>query len=149
MRGPAAPRYPAGYSRAKRNPADFSSPRRTLYIMTIRGEYSDGPFVLDAANPNRLVHQRTVSTTAPQALLMMNDPFVRLLSNSLAQRLQRLDTEPTDQIDHVYRLLYSRSPTSDELAAGLEFLRATDDEQTAWQQYCHALMCTNELIYRN
>ena len=87
MQGPAAPRYPGGYSRAERQPADFSSPRRALYLMTIRGEYADGPFVLDAANANRLVHQRTVSTTAPQALLMMNDPFVRSQVKAIADRL--------------------------------------------------------------
>ena len=150
MKGPSAPRYPGGYSRAERRKPVFTSTRRTLYMMTIRGEYSDGPFVLDAANANRLVHQRTVSTTAPQALLMMNDPFVQSLARSLAARLLAMDTlQSKKRIAAVYELLFARPPEPHELEVGMGFLSSIDDESRAWEQYCHALMCSNELSYRN
>ncbi len=150
MKGPSAPRYPGGYSRAERRKPIFTSTRRTLYMMTIRGEYSDGPFVLDAANANRLVHQRTVSTTAPQALLMMNDPFVQSLAGSLADRLLAMDSLQTrGRIAAVYELLFARPPEARELKAAVGFLSSIDDESRAWEQYCHALMCSNELSYRN
>ena len=119
-------------------------------MMTIRGEYSDGPFVLDAANANRLVHQRTVSTTAPQALLMMNDPFVQSLARSLADRLPATaGLQTRSRITAVYELLFARPPEARELEAGVGFLSSIDDESRAWEQYCHALMCSNELSYRN
>ena len=148
--GPAVPRYPQGYSRAEKNVTNFSSRRRALYLMTIRGEYRDGPFVLDAANPNRLVHQRTVSTTAPQALLLMNDPYFVSLAEALAERVRSLSPASSrDRITWLYELLYSRPPERREMHSGLEFLSTFQAETQAWQQYCHALMCTNELIYRN
>ena len=150
MQGPAAPRYPNGYSRAERKPPQFSNPRRTLYLMSIRGEYSDGPFVLDAANPNRLMHQRSVSTTAPQALMMINDPFVQSLAKSLRDRVLAWEVSRTeDRITAVYELLFARPAEPRELLAGRQFLSSISDKSRAWQQYCHALMCSNELIYRN
>jgi hypothetical protein len=150
MQGPSAARYPNGYSRAERKPPQFSNPRRTLYLMSIRGEYSDGPFVLDAANANRLVHQRSVSTTAPQALLMMNDPFVQSLATSLRDRVLTLQVSGTqERITALYEMLFARPATPAERAAGQQFLASIADKSQAWQQYCHALMCSNELIYRN
>ena len=115
--------------------------------MTIRGEFSDGPFVLDAANANRLVHQRSVSTTAPQALLMMNDPFVQSQAKALASRLAGTATVG-DRIVKLYQLLFSRPPQQQEVDEALRFLELFDDRSLGWLRYCHVMMCSNELIYR-
>ena len=147
--GPSAARYPGGYSRTERKTAVFSSRRRALYVMTIRGESSDGPFVLDAADPNRVVHQRSVSTTAPQALLMMNDPFVRSVAEILSLRILRSADRQEERVEHLYQLLYGRAPSMRELAASQRFLGQPSGDRQRWDDYCHALLCTNELIYRN
>ena len=150
MGGPSAPRYPGGYSRTERKTAVFSSRRRALYLMTIRGESNDGPFVLDAADPNRIVHQRTISTTAPQALLLLNDPFIRSVAKALSERIRSsgdgiLDT----RVRQLYYLLYGRSPRGEEVAAARSFLGTAGTDVERWDEYCHALLCTSELIYRN
>ena len=150
MGGPSAARYPGGYSRTERKTAVFSSRRRALYLMTIRGESSDGPFVLDAADPNRIVHRRTVSTTAPQALLLMNDPFIRNLAEALSDRIREPSRgDAATRVTQLYYLLYGRPPRPREVAAALAFLGTTGTDRGRWDNYCHALMCTNELIYRN
>ncbi|MBB76372.1 MAG: hypothetical protein CMJ75_17845 [Planctomycetaceae bacterium] len=150
MGGPSAPRYPGGYSRTERKTAVFSSRRRALYLMTIRGESNDGPFVLDAADPNRIVHQRSISTTAPQALLLLNDPFIRELAEALSRRIRgSAERDPNARIHKLYKLLYGRAPRQRELTAARLFLDARGADPGRWDDYCHALMCTNELIYRN
>ena len=150
MGGPSAPRYPGGYSRTERKTAVFSSRRRALYLMTIRGESSDGPFVLDAADPNRVVHKRTISTTAPQALLLLNDPFIRGVAEALSERVRSAGDVAVDtRVRQLYRLLYGRSPLAQELAAARSFLGTMETDVESWDEYCHALLCTSELIYRN
>ena len=150
MGGPSAARYPGGYSRTERKTAVFTSRRRALYVMTIRGESSDGPFVLDAADPNRVVHRRAVSTTAPQALLLMNDPFIRSLAEALSRRIRNSAVrDATARVTQLYYLLFGRPPRPREVAAALSFLATTGTDRRRWDNYCHALMCTNELIYRN
>ncbi|MEE3373144.1 MAG: PSD1 and planctomycete cytochrome C domain-containing protein [Planctomycetota bacterium] len=150
MGGPSAPRYPGGYSRTERKTAVFSSQRRALYLMSIRGESSDGPFVLDAADPNRVVHRRNISTTAPQALLLLNDPFIRKLAEALSRRIRgSADKNPNARVRKLYYLLYGRAPRQQEFAAARTFLAATGAGPERWVDYCHALMCTSELIYRN
>ena len=81
---------------------------------------------------------------------MMNDPFVQSLARSLAARLLAMDTlQSKKRIAAVYELLFARPPEPHELEVGMGFLSSIDDESRAWEQYCHALMCSNELSYRN
>ena len=118
--------------------------------MTIRCESTYGPFVLDAADPNRVVHQRTISTTAPQARLLLNDPFIRGVAKALSQRVRSANNTTVDtRVRQLYHLLYGRPPAAQEVAAARSFLGATGTDVANWDKYCHALLCTSELIYRN
>ena len=160
MQGPSAPRYHETYSRSRRIPADYSSPRRALYVMTVRSEKSEGPFVLDAADPDLLVHQRMVSTTAPQALFLMNHPTTVQIAQALAQRIQYQESaDLVVKLDALYRLLYGRPPGEGEISIAQQFFNPSSPEPVPaektgenehderWLKYCHALLCTNELIY--
>ena len=55
---------------------DFANTRRTLYLMTIRSDRSSFGPLFDAADSTAIVDKRTVSTVAPQALFLLNNPFV-------------------------------------------------------------------------
>ena len=55
---------------------DFNVPRRTLYLMTIRSDRSSFGPLFDAADSTAMVDTRVVSTVAPQALFLLNNPFV-------------------------------------------------------------------------
>mgnify|MGYP002526803694 CR=1 FL=1 len=67
--------------------------RRSLYIQTRRFTRNVYATLFDAANPEQPVAQRTVSTTAPQALFLLNNEFVKQQSQALAQRLEKRSEE--------------------------------------------------------
>jgi hypothetical protein len=145
--------------------ADAMSKRRAVYLMTNRSDKSGFRFLFDAADPENVVDQRNVSTVAPQALFLLNHPFVLELLPSLADKSRsRLTPDSPDaqfavNVGFLYNLLYGREATSDEIKIGTKFIRdalrdvvaenRVREFKSAWQRYCQALLCTNELIYLN
>jgi hypothetical protein len=130
---------------------DLASPRRTLYLMTIRSDKSGFGPLFDAADPESSVDRRTISTVAPQALFLLNDPFVVEQTKALAKRvLAEKAANDGERIEIAYGLLYGRPPTAEERAIGEKFLSASSeraDYGAAWQAYCQVLLCANEFIY--
>jgi hypothetical protein len=145
--------------------ADALSKRRALYLMTNRSDKSGFRFLFDAANPETVVDQRTVSTVASQSLYLMNHPFVLELLPTMATAASRglspasSDAAIARNIRELYLTLFSREPVAQEERLGITLLRRTfanalrnHGDQAwhhAWQQYCQVLLCTNELIYLN
>ncbi len=133
--------------------ADLASPCRTLYLRTVRSDRAGFGPLFDAANAASSVDQRNVSTSAPQALFLLNNPFVLDQARSLAGRLAReaLPGDEQARIRHAYRLLYGRFPTLAETTVGRTFLaRARSKGSTdrrAWERYAHLLLCANEFVY--
>src|SRR5260370_1166399 len=77
--------------------------------------------------PDRLTScpARSVSTFAPQALILFNGPFLQLESRQFAARLLRECGSATErQIDYAYRLALARPPTSAEILTAREFLES-------------------------
>jgi mono/diheme cytochrome c family protein len=141
---------------------DFNSSRRTLYVMTIRSDRSGFGPLFDVADSTASVEKRASSTVAPQALFLLNSPFVLDIAKSVARRLlQEVPSGETKRIDRAYRLLYGRPPTTDETRIGLAYLLRVrrslqaevagaylpDWDQKCWQAYAQVLLCANEFIY--
>lgn len=124
---------------------ELNVPRRTLYLMTIRSDRSNFRILFDAADPTGIVDQRNDSTVAPQALFLMNNPFVLDRAKALADRLMK-QGPPDDRakIDWLYRLLYSRPATDREAEIGMSVVRKGGE---SWQRYCQVLLCANEFVY--
>ncbi|HTU89507.1 MAG TPA: PSD1 and planctomycete cytochrome C domain-containing protein [Gemmataceae bacterium] len=135
--------------RASGGPAvrDFAAPRRTLYLTTIRSDRSGFGPLFDAADPTAPVDKRTVSTVAPQALFLMNNPFVLAQTQALAKRLLAIGTNDLARIEHAYVLLYGRPPTAEEVGIGLDFLHRAGAGERGWEEYGQALLCANEFSY--
>jgi hypothetical protein len=136
------PRGPAG--------ADLAAPRRSLYIQTARWDRGNFANLFDAANPDASVEKRTVSTVAPQALLMLNNDFVRMQAKHLAKRVVR--EAPGDEparIDWTYHLLFGRPVRAEESAIIHRLLAksAHPEAISAWRDIVHVLLCSNEFIY--
>jgi len=131
--------------------ADLSSLRRSLYVQTARWDRSNFAMLFDAANPDASVEKRTVSTVAPQALLLLNHDFVKVQASHLAKRL--LGEVPVDdmaRIHRAYRLLFARAADADEVEIGRRLLEQSGKSATseeAWRDFAHVLLCTNEFIY--
>jgi len=130
--------------------------RRSVYMFHKRVTPSpllqafDGP---DAAAP---CGRRNITTVAPQALAVLNEPFVRLRALELAARLRKeAGDDPAAQVRHAYRLALGREPAVDELTAAVTFLRqqsegreaGTDRTLLALADFAHVLFGLNELIY--
>src|SRR6185503_5604735 len=86
----------------------------------------------DAPDAQQCTGRRSVTTVAPQALALLNDPFVRARAIDFASRLRK-DTngEPEKMIDRAYRLAFCRPSTERERAAGVAFLEHQVRERTA------------------
>jgi hypothetical protein len=128
---------------------DLAVPRRTLYLMAVRTGSNDAGFgaLFDRADPGAIVDRRSVSTTAPQALFFLNDPFVAAQARMLAARVAREATGgPEGQIRRLYGTVFGREPTSAELAVGQRMLQPVKNLD-AWTRYCHLILCTNEFLY--
>lgn len=135
--------------RAMGGPAyrDFSTPRRTLYLMTIRSDRSGFGPLFDVADPTAPVDTRTISTVAPQALFLLNNRFVLAQTQALANRVIAADTEDRLRINRMYHLLYGRPPSAEEVRIGQEFLQRAGGGEQAWREYAEILLCANEFAY--
>ncbi|WP_373652508.1 PSD1 and planctomycete cytochrome C domain-containing protein [Schlesneria sp. DSM 10557] len=142
---------------------DETHRRRSLYFMIKRSQLMPSMTVFDAPDGTTPVADRSETTIAPQALLLMNNPLVRESSRKFAARLLT-DTQRTDSdtaLESIVRLGYatalSRQPTEDELHDSVRFLqqqRQTYPDpaaEAALRQtvvdWCQVLFCLNEFIY--
>jgi hypothetical protein len=124
---------------------DMNTPRRSLYVMTIRSDRANYRSLFDAADASAIVEKRVDSTVAPQALFLMNHPFVLDRAKQLAARVEREGgTDDAAKIDWLYRSLFARAPEPGELEVGKSLVAPSS---TGWQAYCHVLLCTNEFMY--
>jgi len=97
--------------------------RRSLYLYTKRNvrlpllEAFDQPDTLSSCA------LRPVSTFAPQALILLNSPFMQLQSKAFAVRLTR-EAGPGagEWVEHAYRLALGRLPRPVEMQMAQEFL---------------------------
>src|SRR5262249_20254681 len=129
---------------------DVTTPRRSLYLMSVRTGNKTSEFgpLFDGPDCGAIVEKRNQSVVAPQALFLMNDPWVIELASALAARLasELPAGGASERIDRLYEITLGRHPTPEELAAGQSLL-ADHGEQDAWSRYCHVLLCTNEYVY--
>jgi hypothetical protein len=132
--GPAVfPAVPANFGRTvnanawavSEDPRDRN--RRSLYVFTRRNTAYPLFEAFDMANPNIVHEKRTVTTTAPQALALLNSELAYEWSAALAGRA-RAEAGPSEaeQIEYVYKTLYSRAPTKTEKATLKTFLAAQE-----------------------
>ena len=115
--------------------------RRTLYATAGRTKPDPIPALFDFPNPNATSEQRMVTVGPMQRLYFMNNTFVAAQAKALAERLKPLADDDRGRIRQVYRLLFSRFPTEDEVRLGLEFL---ENDLQKWPQYTQVLLSSAE-----
>ena len=130
---------------------EMKTPRRTVYMFTVRSDRSSFGPLFDAADPTAIVDRRASSTVAPQALFLLNNAFAINTAETLARRTLAIapDDPPRARIDGLYRRLFARPPTAAELELGLDSTRPRTGEtrESIWTEYCQMLLCTNEFMY--
>ena len=129
---------------------DLTIRRRSLYVQTARWDRSGYAMLFDAANPDASTEQRTVSTVAPQALMLLNHPFALEQARQLAQRLLGdVSSDDASRLQYAYRILFGRLPSDDEVAVARGILQSggANDPVKAWADLAHVLLCSNEFVY--
>jgi hypothetical protein len=126
---------------------DWNSPgagRRSVYRFLFRS--LPDPFMdnLDGADASQLTAARTESITPLQALSLFNDPFVLNQSERLARRLEGQRHGLDDQIALAFRLLFNRSPTTEERTELCGYAHSHGLENL-----CRLLFNSNEFLYVN
>jgi hypothetical protein len=102
--------------------------RRSIYLFAKRNVRLPLFEAFDRPDSLTSCPVRPVSTFAPQALILMNGPFMQEQSKAFAARLLREAGADMDrQIDRAYRLALSRPPRAAELSMAREFLTAQGD----------------------
>jgi len=126
--------------------------RRSIYVQ-VRRSMPLGvlePFDMPRMTPN--CERRTSSTAAPQALLMMNNPFVIQQAEMLATRIRTAGAELPVQVTLAWRSIFGRRPTDSELQEGVEFLTVPAESSpeianAALNHFCQALLSSNGFLY--
>src|SRR5207249_6149260 len=96
---------------------------RSVYLPLLRSLVPASLEVFDPAEQGMVTGSRDTTTVAPQALYLLNDPFVWRQSLALAERLLgRKDQEDTSRIDAAYRLTLGRPATPKEIERGKAYL---------------------------
>ncbi len=140
--------------------ADYSykhtDTRRSVYAPVLRNSLPELFEAFDFADPSLVVGQRSDSTVAPQALFMMNHPWVMEQSQSAAQKLlaEQL-TDDRTRVARAYRLVLGRVPTDGEVTLALKFLPAESattepaKRTDAWGRFYQALFASVDFRYLN
>ncbi len=122
------------------NPADHV--RRSVYVFARRNLRYPFLEAFDLPDSNLSCPQRERSTTAPQALALLNSAEVAAAAGALAKRVQREAGTGEERIVLACRLALGRRPTADELRLAEDFLR-----QSPLSEFCRALLNVNEFVY--
>ncbi len=126
-----------------------NSNRRSVYLPQFRNAMPEMLEVFDAADPSTVTGKRNSGTVAPQALYMMNSPFVLEQSKHAAARLlTEKHADDVARLTRAYRLTLGRVPTVGEREVATRYLKGKP-EKDAWTALFHALFASAEFRYVN
>lgn len=112
--------------------------RRTIYRMNVNTGGDPLLESLDCPVPAVKTPRRPVTTTALQALSLMNSAQTVRLADAFAQRLEREIADPAARRTRAFRLALGRPPTAAELASA---------EPLTLQELCWGLFNSSEFLY--
>lgn len=100
--------------------------RRSVYVRVVRNDLDPFLTTFDAPTPVSTKGRRDVTNVPAHALTLMNDPFVRSLAVSLAERAAK-DTTPEDpgaRIDQMVELVIGRRASDAERQQLVDYVEA-------------------------
>jgi len=122
--------------------------RRSIYLHRKRNVHYPMFDAFDAPDAQTPCPQRTVSTHAPQALVMLNSGFAQGAARSFAHQLLSLFETDDDRIRASFLRCYAREPDEVELIWAQEFI--VPDGRLAeerWMDFTLALLNSSEFVY--
>ncbi len=134
----------------------FTDTRRSLYTPAFRNRRLELFEVFDFADINASMGQRAVTTVAPQALFLMNHPFVIEQAKLAAQHTLGTGTgDDAARLDRAYRVALGRAPTAKERTLALQFVSGVSGESSgdataraeAWAQLHQSIFACVDFRY--
>jgi hypothetical protein len=134
--------------------ADYSSDKRSVYLMRKRNRATPFFALFDGPDPNASTAKRGLTTVPTQALYFMNDPFFHDCANRFATKA--IAVQPDERIEFVCRTLFARPATAGDRAGFGAFEKAlapslpTDPKEREleiWRSYTRILLSTNEFLF--
>jgi mono/diheme cytochrome c family protein len=118
--------------------------RRMVYQFKPRSQQDPTFGAFDCPDAALVTPRRTASTTALQALNLLNSQFLVDQSTAFAARLKReVGDDPARQADRGFRVAFGRAPEPGERTAAVALIRAYGT-----MALCRALYNANEFVYR-
>ena len=139
-------------SRVNRNKKGVNDPVmepiRSVYLPIFRSKLPGMYTAFDFAEPDQVNGLRDVTTVAPQALFMLNNPFVLEAAERAAKRILEQDLQNDEvRIRYAYAYTLSRYPTKAESERALAFLGEGSDRESRWIALAQSLYASAEFRY--
>ncbi len=116
--------------------------RRAIYRFLFRTVSDPLMEALDCPDGSAPIPARGVSTTALQALALLNDAFLLRQSERMAERLSTPAADPAAQVTAAFKLLLLREPSAEERPRWAAYV-----QQHGLANACHLLLNSNELLH--
>ncbi len=131
---------------------DYNDERtcQSVYLTVFRNALPELFEVFDFADPSLVVGRRDVSTVAPQALFLMNHPFVLDQAREATRRLMTgPDRDNPSRATRAYRWTLGRLPSPVERDLIVRFVEgsAGPSLESAWAQVFQALFASVDFRY--
>ena len=148
-------------SKAGQEYSAYQTRRRSIYLPVVRNSLYNLFELFDFANANAVTTRRGETTVAPQALFLMNSPFVHQQAQHFATELLRDAVNSQDKrlIGRAHEAVLGRQPTADERAEAARFIEeamarfskeqpgSEPPRSAAWASYCQLLFGLSEFSY--
>jgi Protein of unknown function (DUF1553) len=142
------------------NTARYDNHRRSVYLPVVRNSVFDFFQVFDFAEPHVPNGKRASTVIAPQALFLMNSPFVKAQAMVFGESLLKSPGDDAARLRQAYLRAYGRPATDEEVNQALAYvtryeaaLASEPDAKVrrakAWQSFCQVLFAGSEFVYVN
>lgn len=134
----------------------FTDTRRSVYTPIFRNHLHELFAVFDFPDPNLVAGKRAASTVAPQALYLMNSPFVMEQAKLAAKKtLSEAGLSEALRVQKAYFFALGRMPTQQEMNLALGFITKVGgtgtpaQRETVWAQFYQVLFASIDFRYVN
>jgi hypothetical protein len=133
----------------KVSPDSAERNRRSVYVYVKRNLRYPFFAAFDAPDRNETCGRRFATTTAPQALMLLNDSLLLGYAKTVAKRVTMETGDDADKaITAAFRLALGREPDTEEKAAVTKFVQEHKGGfEAAMTDVCHTLLNLNEFVY--
>lgn len=160
--GPSArPALPASFGKSAWKPDEDlrEQNRRSIYVLAKRNLRFPLFDAFDYPDMHNSCSRRLSTTTAPQALILLNSEWALGCARQWAQKLRSHAEEGESLAGWAYQSVWGRPATPQEIALALRFIEQQsklyrsegsseiESRERAFLDFCHALLNTNEFVY--